>query len=308
MRNERWLGLGRVGAALAVAAAMPFVSCAAAEHSTFSGDRAFRDLKRIVEFGPRPPGSPALAELRRWISGQIRPLGLKVEEDTFTASTPQGRVPMTNLIVKIPGARPEIVIVAGHYDTKPFEEIRFVGANDAGSSTAFLIELARVLAKRKNDLTYWLVFFDGEEAFRYYSPTDGFYGSRHLAARLAESRELGRIGAMIVVDMIADRDLKIFRDANSTEWLTDLTFGVARRLGYAGHFSDELRAYEDDHVAFVRAGVPAMVLIDLDYGPDNRWWHTAEDTLDKCGPKSLQIVGHVVLGTLEELEKSRRLR
>jgi Zn-dependent M28 family amino/carboxypeptidase len=307
MRSERRLRLGLALATLALAAAMPATGCAA-ERSAFSGERAFRDLKRIVEFGPRPSGSPALAELRRWIAAQIRPLGLEVEEDSFTASTPQGRVPMTNLIVKLPGARPDIVIIAGHYETKQFDDFRFVGANDAGSSTAFLIELARVLAKRKNELTYWLVFFDGEEAFRHYSPTDGFYGSRHLVARLAESRELGRVGAVMVVDMIADRDLKIHRDANSTEWLTGLAFGVARRLGYARHFSDELRAYEDDHVPFVRAGVPAMVLIDFDYGPGNRWWHTAEDTLDKCSPKSLEIVGRVVLGTLEELEKSNRLR
>lgn len=308
MRSERRLRLGLSVAVVAAWTTAASAAACAAERPAFSGERAFRDLKRIAEFGPRPSGSPALANLRQWIAGQMRALGLKAEEDSFVASTPRGKVPMTNLIVRIPGARREVVILAGHYETKHFDDIRFVGANDGGSSTAFLVELARVLSKRKNDLTYWLVFFDGEEAFEHYSATDGFYGSRHLVRRLAESRELGRIGAMIVVDMVADRDLNFHRDANSTEWLTDLVFGVARRLGYGRHFSDELRAYEDDHVPFVRAGVPAVNLLDFDYGPGNRWWHTAEDTLDKCSPKSLEFVGRVVIETLEELEKAPRLR
>jgi Zn-dependent M28 family amino/carboxypeptidase len=215
---------------------------------------------------------------------------------------------MTNLIAKLPGARPQVVIVAGHYETKRFEDFPFVGANDGGSSAAFLLELARVLTQRKNELTFWLVFFDGEEAFEQFTATDGLYGSRHLVARLTANGELSRVEAMILVDMIGDAKLNICRDYNSTPWLTDLVFRSARRLGYGRYFSDEQRAYEDDHVPFVNAGVSAVDLLDFDYGPNNSYWHTPQDTVDKCSPTSFTIVGRVVLATLEELEKTARLK
>jgi len=233
---------------------------------------------------------------------------VEVEEDRFVAATPLGNVPMTNLLARIPGARSQVVIVAGHYETKSFDDFRFVGANDGGSSTAFLLELARLLARRKNALTYWLVFFDGEEAFVQYTDTDGLYGSRHLVEKLAADGELSRVQAMILVDMIGDARLNIHRDYNSTLWLTDLVFKTARRLGYGKHFRDEQRAYEDDHIPFVNAGIAAVDLIDFDYGPANSYWHTAQDTLDKCSPLSLTIAGRVVMAALEELEKSPRLK
>ena len=274
--------------------------------ASFSGGRAFEDLKRIVAFGPRPSGSPALAKTRQEILRQLNQAGVAVEEDSFTTPTPVGQVPMTNLIARIPGEQQKIVIVAGHYETKRFDNKRFVGANDGGSSAAFLIELARVLAGRKNKFTYWLVFFDGEEAFVQFSATDGLYGSRHLAQKLTVRGELNRIHAMIVVDMVADAKLNIHRDFNSTAWLSDMVFAAARRLGYEPYFRDESRAYDDDHMPFVQAGVAAVDLLDLDYGPGNSYWHTAQDTIDKCSPTSLTIVGRVVLATLEDLEKSSR--
>jgi glutaminyl-peptide cyclotransferase len=284
------------------------VFCTAQVGQGFNGGRAFDDLKRLTAFGPRPSGSKALEESRAWIEGRLREAGVQVEEDTFTASTPLGSVPMTNLIVRIPGARNKIVILAGHYETKRFDDFIFVGANDGGSSAAFLIEMARVLAHRKNDLTYWLVFFDGEEAFREFTSTDSLYGSRHLVEKLTARGELARIEAMILVDMIGDARLNIRRDYNSTPWLTDLVFSAAHRLGYRKQFQNEQGAYEDDHIPFVQAGVSAVDLIDFDYGPGNSYWHTAEDTPAKCGPLSLTIVGQVVMAALEELEKSPRLR
>jgi glutaminyl-peptide cyclotransferase len=270
----------------------------------FSGGRAFEDLKRLVALGPRPSGSPALAKARALILQSLQRAGVAAEEDNFVATTPFGSVPMTNLIARIPGQRPQIVILAGHYETKRFDDFVFTGANDGGSSAAFLMEMARVLAARKNAFTYWLVFFDGEEAFQQFSETDGLYGSRHLVQKLTSSGELSRVQAMILVDMIGDAKLNIYRDMNSTPWLNDLVFKTARRLNYAKHFPDEQRAYEDDHIPFVNAGVAAIDLLDLDYGPDNRYWHTAQDTIDKCDPASLTIVGRVVMATLEELEKS----
>lgn len=278
----------------------------AAQAPSFHGGRAFADLQRLVAFGPRPSGSKALALSRQEILRQLKLAGVPVEEDSFTAATPFGNIPMTNLIAKIPGARPQVIIVAGHYETKRFDDFAFVGANDGGSSAAFLLELARVLARRKNVFTIWLVFFDGEEAFQQFSATDGLYGSHHLVQKMAASGELSRVHAMILVDMVGDAQLNIHRDHNSTPWLTDLVFQSARRLGYAKYFRDELRAYEDDHIPFVNAGVSAVDLLDFDYGPHNSYWHTAQDTADKCSPVSLTIVGRVVLAALEELEKAAR--
>jgi glutaminyl-peptide cyclotransferase len=273
--------------------------------ASFSGGRAFEDLRRIVAIGPRPSGSPALAKTRQEIRRQMKQAGVIVEEDAFTAVTPLGPVSMVNLIARISGEQQKVVIMAGHYETKHFDAFPFVGANDGGSSTAFLIEMARVLAHRKNKFTYWLVFFDGEEAFVQFSPTDGLYGSRHFVQKLAAQGELHRIEAVMVVDMVADAKLNIHRDYNSTAWLSDKVFAAARRLGYERHFRDEMRAYEDDHIPFIHAGVAAVDLLDLDYGPGNSYWHTVQDTLDKCSPTSLTIVGRVVLATLDDLERSR---
>lgn len=306
LREAKLLGLLAAGvlASLGLAAGQD----ARAAESGFSGGRAFADLKRLVAFGPRPSGSSALAKSRQEIIRQLQQAGAQVEEDSFAAATPLGSVPMTNLIAKFAGTRPQVVIVAGHYETKRFDDFAFVGANDGGSSAAFLLELARVLARRKNTLTFWLVFFDGEEAFEQFTATDGLYGSRHLVARLTANGELSRVEAMILIDMIGDAKLNICRDHNSTPWLTDLVFQCARRLGYRRFFSDEQRAYEDDHVPFVNAGVSAVDLLDFDYGPNNGYWHSPQDTVDKCSPTSLTIVGRVVLAALEELEKSAHLK
>lgn len=308
MRRPRGAGFRRLLAAMAV----PFClvsapNCPAAEGAGFNGGHAFDDLKRLVAFGPRPSGSQALAQSRQWIVGQLRQMGAQVEEDAFVASTPLGNLPMANLIAKFPGARSQVVIVAGHYDTKRFEDIRFVGANDGGSSAACLLELSRWLVHRKNALTYWLVFFDGEEAVREWSATDSLYGSRHLVQKLSASGELSRVQALILVDMIGDAQLDILREYKSTPWLAELVSNVARRLGYAKYFSARELAIDDDHIPFVNAGVSAVDLIDYDYGPQNSYWHTADDTPAHCSPLSLTIVGRVVTGTLGELEKSLRL-
>jgi len=277
---------------------------AAAESIGFSGAQAFQDLKRLVAFGPRPSGSQRLAASREWIIHRLHEAGVLVEEDRFTSATPLGEMGMTNILVKFPGRRPQVVIVAGHYDTARLGGPNFVGANDGGSSASLLLELARVLARRKNGLTIWLVFFDGEEAVQSWSNTDGLYGSRHLAQKLAASGELSRIAAMILADMVGDAHLDIHREFSSTPWLTDIIFGTAARLGYSKYFLNDPRAAVDDHVPFLNAGVAATDLIDFNYGPDNSYWHTAQDTVNHCSPVSLTIVGRVVLASLDELERS----
>jgi Zn-dependent M28 family amino/carboxypeptidase len=281
----------------------------AADLYAFNGSRAFRDLQRLVAFGPRPPGSKALAASRQWITGELRASGCIVKKDPFVASTPLGDVPMVNLIAELPGTeKDKIVMIAGHYDTKLETNFRFVGANDGGSSAAFLLELARELRPTHHKLTYWLVFFDGEEAFKSWSDTDSLYGSRQLAAKLTQDGELSRIRAMILVDMIADAHLDIRRDQESTAWLTDLVFRTAQKLGYSKYFLNVSTAVVDDHTPFVNAGVSAVDLIDFDYGPDNSYWHTAKDVPEHCSPASLTIVGRVVRASLDELDRSPHLQ
>ncbi|HEU5319619.1 MAG TPA: M28 family peptidase [Methylomirabilota bacterium] len=261
------------------------------------GAAAFRHLERLVALGPRPAGSPAGARARDYIAGELKRLRVETRVDAFDADTPHGRLRLANVIAVIPGRRPDVVMVGGHYDTKLFREFRFVGANDGGSSAALLLELTRRLAAAPRELTYWLVWFDGEEARESWTAADSLYGSRHLAAALAREGRLPR--ALLLVDMIGDRHLNIRREAFSTEWLTDLVWASAARLGHGAHFLPETLPVEDDHVPFLRAGVPAALLIDFDYPP----WHTAEDTLDKVSARSLTVVGDVLLDALPAVER-----
>jgi Zn-dependent M28 family amino/carboxypeptidase len=253
-------------------------------------------VERLVAIGPRPAGSVAAERTRQYVIAELRRSSIETRVSTFEAATPHGKLRMANLIAVLPGKRSDVVMVAGHYDTKVFKDVRFVGANDGGSSTALLIELARALAARPREYTHWIVFFDGEEARETWTATDSLYGSRHLAAELARQKRLPR--ALIVADMIGDRDLLIRPEAASTGWLTDLVFASARTLGYGAHFRGDPLPVEDDHVPFLRAGVPATLLIDFDYPP----WHTADDTLDKISAESLRIVGEVLLDALPAVE------
>lgn len=277
----------------------------AADPYAFNGGRAFADLQHLVSYGPRPPGSKALEASRAWIVGQLEKAGCKVVQDRFVGQTPIGNIPMVNLIAEIPGSEPRhIIMIAGHYDTKLEKSFRFVGANDGGSSAAFLLEMARELKQSRHRLSYWIVFFDGEEALRNWTATDSLYGSRHFMSKLTANGELSRIQAMILVDMIGDAHLDIHWDQNSTAWLNKLVFQQADRLGYAKYFLRQPVAIDDDHMPFVSAGVSAVDLIDLNYGPNNSYWHTAQDTIQHCSPSSLTIVGRVVKATLSRLESS----
>jgi glutaminyl-peptide cyclotransferase len=281
---------------------------AAEKLPAFNGGRAFQDLKHLVSFGPRPSGSARLAEARQWVMAQLRLTGADVEEDRFTASTPIGTLEMANVIAKFPGDGRNVVILAGHYDTARIPGVRFVGANDGASSAALLMEMARALRGQKYPFSVWLVFFDGEEATRQWSSTDSLYGSRHLVERLSGNGDLARVQAMILVDMIGDAKLAIPRDENSTRWLNDLVFGAAKNLGYSRYFPKGPQAIDDDHIPFVNAGVSAVDLIDLNYGPGNSYWHSDQDTVEHCSPTSLTIVGRVVLASLADLAKLPHLK
>jgi Zn-dependent M28 family amino/carboxypeptidase len=244
--------------------------------------------------------------VRAYIAGELRRAGIRVEEQPFVADTPDGKIPMVNLVGVIRGRRQDVILLGSHYDTKYFPHFHFVGANDSGSSTGLLLELGQVLAARPREYTYWLAFFDGEEARQEWSATDGIYGSRAMVARLRRNGRIRRIRAAIVLDMIGDRNLDIRRERSATPWLQELIWQAARDLGYGGIFLNETLGVEDDHVPFLRAGVPAVLLIDFSYGGrngENAYWHTPEDTLDKLDARSLEIVGRVVLESLPRIEQ-----
>jgi Zn-dependent M28 family amino/carboxypeptidase len=268
--------------------------------SDFSGARALEQTRRAVSFGPRPPASAALRNLRAYIETQLRTLHYQVTEDAFLARTPDGPVEMKNIIARLPGRSAGALVVSGHYDTK--KQPRFVGANDGGSSTGFLLELARAAAARKWSSDVYLVWFDGEEAFREWSDTDSVYGSRHLAERWARDGTLARIKALINVDMIGDRDLDIVRETNSSPALLQTVWKCAHDLGYGHYFTDAESPIEDDHTPFLARGVNALDVIDFDYGPNNSWWHTPEDTIDKLSAHSFQVVGDVLMEALARLD------
>jgi len=276
-----------IGVALAQAPTPPRVDGAA----------ALRHVERLVAIGPRVAGSPGAERARAYIVGELRRLGIEPVVQSFEATTPHGRMRMANIIARLPGRRSDVIVLAGHYDTKLFNSFRFVGANDGGSSAALLIELTRRLAKAPREYTVWVVWFDGEEARETWTSTDSLYGSRHLAAELERTGRLPR--ALVLVDMIGDRDLNIRRDTYSTPWLTDILWASAARLGHAKSFLNDPMPVEDDHAPFLKAGVAAALLIDFDYPP----WHTADDTLDKVSAQSLAIVGDVVLDALPSIEQ-----
>jgi Zn-dependent M28 family amino/carboxypeptidase len=267
---------------------------------SFDGSRAYEHLRQVVSFGPRPAGSTALERTRAYIIDQLKALRVSVVEQAFDARTPIGQIHMVNLIATIPGARKDRIAIAGHYDTKLFREFRFVGANDGGSSTAFLIEMARVLKARQNAFTVELIFFDGEEAtLRDWSGNDHTYGSQHYVDSAKKAGGLATLKALILVDMIADRSQRFLRESKSTPWLTDIIWTTAQRLGYGSIFVNEDTPIEDDHVPFLEAGVVATDIIDLDYPA----WHTSRDTIDETSARSLEVVGNVVLGALGPIEQ-----
>lgn len=275
--------------------------------AAFDSGRAFEHLRQQVAMGPRPAGSAALDRTRRYILDQLKASGLTGRTQAFIARTPLGEMSMGNVIAAIPGRRPDRIILGSHFDTKR-AEFRFVGANDSASSTAVLLELGRVLAAGPQpELTIELLFLDGEEAVNWDWGTtgaDNTYGSRHYVDAARKAGTLAGIRAFVLLDMVGDRDLVIRRDIKSTPWLTDIIWSTAARLGHGAVFSSESTEVEDDHVSFLRAGVPAVDVIDLEYPP----WHTAQDDLDHVSARSLQIVGDVVLTALPEIQKRAQSR
>ena len=267
----------------------------------FSGDKALAHVQRLVDVGPHPAGSEAIEKARDYVEGQLRQFGWQVTRQAFTDDTPRGKIHFVNLIARFPGSTSPSFLFCSHYDTKSFATIRFVGANDGGSSTGLLLELARVLGQHASVAgSVELAFFDGEEAYENFSETDGLYGSRYFARQL-QSEGGRRFRGGILFDMIGDRSLGITLPADSPAAMARDLFAAAEALKLRKYFSYLDRDLIDDHAPLNAAGIPTIDVIDFDY----RWWHTADDTMDKISGQSLEIVGSVALYYLAEFALKR---
>jgi glutaminyl-peptide cyclotransferase len=303
----------------AAASAIPAADNAPLPH--IDAKRAFQYTREVTAFGERYMGNENHKKLERYILDHLRDDHLKddnlkgdqIEDDAFTAGTVEGKFPVRNIITKFPGTKDGIIVIMGHYDTNYWlRGTGYVGANDGGSSTAILLEFANQLrgdlhgggpGKKRDGYSVWLVWTDGEEAVKSWSDTDSLYGTRHLAEKWEKDGTLKKIKALMVLDMIGDADLDIQRNTDGTAWLLDLIYAAAERTGYQSHFYAMQGAIEDDHLPFLKRGVPSADVIDLDYGYNNVFHHTPQDTIDKVSPKSLQIAGDTILETVHLLDQ-----
>jgi Zn-dependent M28 family amino/carboxypeptidase len=295
----------RAALAIALSAA---ASAGAQQH--FDGGKAYAYAGEFAAIGPRWPTGPGHVKAEEFLRGRFLSQHLAFDEDAFTADTPIGPVPLRNFIVRFEGAKKGIIVLATHYETNyPLRNINFVGANDGASTTGLLLAIGdrlreqTVQGKKLDGYSVWLVFFDGEEAIESWSQTDSTYGSRHLAAKWGRDGTLGQIKAFLLADMIGDKDLDIQRETNSTAWLVDVVRQAAKKFGDERYFFQKDMAVEDDHLPFVQRGVPSIDIIDLDYGPDNSYHHTAQDTMDKVSAHSLTIDGDVILETIRLIDQ-----
>ena len=264
--------------------------------------------RKQVEFGPRPPGSPQLEKTRAYIVDQLKSFGLTVTVDEFTAKTPQGEKKMANITAELPGETNTAILIGSHYDSKFYKDMLFVGANDPAASVGTLLEIGRVIGslRDKPKITVKLVFFDGEEAFcENWSDCgnpdepDNTYGSRHYVSQLKAKKELADTSALILLDMIGYKKLELGRDSLSTRWLQDIIWETGRELGHGKIFVDREEGIGgDDHEPFLRAGVEAVDIIQLNSYP---YWHKADDTIDKISAQSMKIVGDTVLASLPKI-------
>lgn len=266
--------------------------------------RANEHLKKLVAFGPHPSGSEAIKKAQSYLEGELKSYGLNVSEDNFNAETPRGSIPMKNIIGELRGEKPDVVLITGHYDTKL--QAGFVGANDGCSSAAAVLETARVLSKSKPEYTLWFVLFDGEEAVVDWNAMNGMdntYGSRHLASKMKSDGTLTKVKALVLYDMIGDKELDIKREGESTPWMIDAIWKTARSLNYQKVFLNSEQYISDDHLPFKDAGIPVADLIDFNYGPGHSYWHTNLDTLDHVSGESVKIVCEVVIKALPDIFK-----
>src|SRR5580700_9670422 len=294
----------------ALLAALIMLLPLAAQAQHFDGAKAYEYAREFAAIGPRWPTGPGHVKAQEFLRTHF--LHDQREEDNFTADTPIGPVQLCNFIVRFPGTKPGVIVLGTHYETNyPLRNINFVGANDGASTTGLLMSIADRLrdqaahspGKKLDGYSVWLVFFDGEEAIQQWSASDSTYGSRHLAAKWGRDGTLNQIKAFMLADMIGDRDLDIQKESRSTGWLVDLVRQAAKKFGDQRYFFQKEMDVEDDHLPFVERGVPSIDIIDLDYGPNNSYHHTALDTMDKISAHSLTIDGDVFMETIRLIDQ-----
>jgi len=286
----------------------------ASQTGGFDGQKAYDFTAKLVSFGPRPPASDAIHRTQDYIISTLKGFGCAVDADDFHSPTPVGDLAMKNIIAKVPGTGQGIILLLTHYDTVRLDN--FVGADDGGSSSGLMLEMARQLcgATTKQPNAVWIAFLDGEEeqmnfasaqqAQTIWNDPETTYGSRELAAKMAVSGELKRTRAVILTDMVGQKNLEVQPEANSTKWLADLVWKTADRLHYKNVFvPTQVSGITDDHGPFLKRGVPSVDIIELS---GYSYWHSTEDTMDKMSPKSLGIVGHVILVSISELQQKFR--
>jgi glutaminyl-peptide cyclotransferase len=272
----------------------------------FNGQAAYTLTQHMLQVAPkRFNGSPGHLKAEEFIKQHFAPevANGHFETDTFATNTPAGLQTMHNFIVRFPGKKDGVIVLASHYETNyPLRDINFYGANDGAATTSLLIEIGNVLRVHPPEgYSVWLVFDDGEEAVKEWSNSDSLYGTRHLAAKWATDGTLTKIKAFLVADMCADKDLNIDHDANSTQWLLDMLKVAAKNTGHSAYIFKNQTEVSDDHLPFRQRGVPVLDIIDLDYGPptqehpEGSYHHTEQDTLDKISAHSLQISGDLFL-------------
>ena len=293
-------------ALLIIVAAALLAGCKPDVPSPFVGARAFSETEALVKISPRNAGTSNGRRAAVYLEGRLKELGYKTVLDLFSEETPAGKMFFNNVLGRLPGKTSRLIILASHFDTKAGISPDFQGANDSGSSTGVLLELARVLAEQGPYETEFLVaLFDGEECRAKYGPHDGLHGSRRLAQQIVEGGGLDMVEAVILLDMIGDKDLNITVPRNCSQKLIKKLFSAAHKVGARPHFSLGPGSILDDHVPFLLAGMPAIDVIDFKYGSApglNDYWHTRKDTLDKLSVDSMQTVGDVVLRMVEDLQ------
>jgi hypothetical protein len=287
------------------------LSAAPARARAIDAEKAWAHLERQVACGPRVSGSKELEQCRQYLEGQLTAAGLTPRRETFKEQTPVGEIEFTNVWAEWPGTAADEgwIVLGSHYDTKrmPFP---FVGANDGASSTAALLEIARVVvAGGKSRFTYRFVFFDGEEAtLPEWAGSDNTYGSRHHAQQLKLTGDNKKARAFVLLDMVGDKDLKLTHDVYSDRRFMDCFLAAARANGLGAHVDGRSLEIRDDHLSFMAIGVPSVDLIDFDYGPNNTFWHRQDDVAANCSKESLAAIGKITLLGLEALEELLRSR
>ncbi len=281
-------------------------------HDAFNSRQAFAYTAQIAGFGERWPGSPGHKKTEDLIRQVLQKDGGQLETDDFTAKTPRGPIQVHNMIGKFnvtPDPKQPIFILAGHYDT--LFQPGFIGANDGASSTAILLAFADALAGHKTKMQIWLVWTDLEEAVKQFTNNDGLYGSRHLAQKLKAEGIVPRVRGFFLLDMIGDKDLGVSRETGSERWLQDFIAKAAAQLGYGQYFFQYESDIIDDHVPFIRAGIPSVDVVDAEFGrmgpkfdSMGEFHHTNADTMDKLSQHSLEVVGRTILLTVELLDQN----